>query len=102
MMNGARASRSILHSGIHKSGNFWLSLILRRINHHAGVGHRSWIQRQPIHAPRSMEVLPLFDKIVYLIREPRDIAVSLSRFVFTSHVQRNWVAQPGSSERSPV
>jgi aryl sulfotransferase len=141
------ALSSILHSGIHKSGNFWLSQILRRITHHAGWEHSSWVQRHPIHAtastwqlsyagqadmdfmrilpkgcywrisdvhqeliedveeyvrrcsivwclepiiPRSLDVLPLFDKIVYLVRDPRDIAVSLSRFVFTSHVQRNW------------
>lgn len=146
---------SILHAGIHKSGNFWLSRILRRINHHAGREHSSWVQRHPIHAtaltwqlsyagqadmdfmsilpdgcywrisdvyrervenvdeyvracshvwchspiiPRSLEVLPLFDKIVYLIRDPRDIAVSLSRFVFTPHVRRNW---PPHFEKDP-
>jgi aryl sulfotransferase len=45
-----------------------------------------------------MEVLPLFDKIVYLIRDPRDMAVSLSRFAFTSHVRRNW---PAHYEKDP-
>ena len=147
---------TIIHCAIHKSGNFWLSQILRRINQHAGREHSSWIQRQPIHPiasswklsyadqadmdfmrilpdgcywrisdvvqeriedieeyvrscsivwclepiiPRSLEVLPLFDKVVYLIRDPRDIAVSLSRFVFTSHVQRNW---PAHYEKDPA
>jgi aryl sulfotransferase len=155
MTNGAGTSGSILHCGIHKSGNFWLSRILRRINHHAGREHSSWVQQHPIHAtastwqlsyagqadmdfmrilpdgcywrisdvhqelledveayvrqcsivwshepiiPRSLEVLPLFDKIVYLIRDPRDIAVSLSRFVFTRHVLTNW---PTHYEESP-
>ncbi|HYO47533.1 MAG TPA: sulfotransferase domain-containing protein [Gemmatimonadota bacterium] len=146
---------SILHAGIHKSGNLWLSRILRRITHHAGWEHTSWVQQHPIHAtavtwelsysgqadmdfmsivpdgcywrisdvyrepledvkayvhqcthvwchspiiPRSLEVLPLFDKIVYLIRDPRDIAVSLSRFVFTPHVRNNW---PPHFEKDP-
>ena len=150
-----RAPRSILHSAIHKSGNYWLARILARIEHHAGLEHRSWVQGQPIHATatrrklsyqgqadmdflrilpgdcywrisdlyqeriadieeyvrrcsivwshepvvaRHLEVLPLFDRIVYLIRDPRDVAVSLSRYVFTSHVLTNW---PPHYERSP-
>lgn len=149
------ASPSILHSAIHKSGNLWLSRILREIVRVAGWEHRSWVQRQSIHPeartwklsyegqadmdfmrilpdgcwwrisdvhrerimdveeyvrsctivwshepiiPRSLEVLPLFDRIVYLIRDPRDVAVSLSRFVFTPHVRRNW---PPHYERDP-
>lgn len=146
---------AILQAGIHKSGNFWLSRILRRITHHAGWEHRSWIQRHPIHptargwklsyegqadmdfltirpegcyarlsnvwrepiedvdayvracthvwthspvVARSREVLPLFDRIVYIVRDPRDVAVSLSRFVFTRHVRTNW---PDHYEESP-
>jgi aryl sulfotransferase len=147
---------TILHGAVHKSGNYWLSQILRRVNEHAGRPHTSWIQKHPIHPiastwklsyagqadmdfmrilpdgcywrvsdvhqeaiediqeylrqcsiiwcmepiiPRSLEVLPLCDKIVYLIRDPRDIAVSLSRFVFTSHVLRNW---PAHYEKDPA
>jgi aryl sulfotransferase len=146
---------SILHSAIHKSGNLWLSRILRAIERYAGIEHRSFVQNHPIHPtartwklsysgqadmdfmrilpagcywrisdvhqeriedvedyvrkcsivwciepiiPRSLEVLPLFDRIVYLIRDPRDVAVSLSRFVFTPHVLTNW---PPHYERSP-
>lgn len=140
MMGGGGAPRAILHSAIHKSGNTWLARILRRIEIHAGLEHRSWVQGHPIHSTaagwklsyrgqadmdflrilpdgcywrisdvhqervedieeyarrcslvwslepvvaRHLKVLPLFDRIVYLIRDPRDIAVSLSRFVFT-------------------
>ena len=146
---------AILKASLHKSGNLWLSKILRSITRRAGWEYTTWVQRQPIHAtaltwqlsysgqadmdflsilpdgcywrisdvyqerlenveayvracshvwchspiiPRSLEVLPLFDKIVYLIRDPRDIAVSLSRFVFTPHVRRNW---PPHFERDP-
>jgi aryl sulfotransferase len=152
---GSGPPRSILHSAIHKSGNLWLSRILRAIERHAGLEHRSFVQTHPIHAtargwklsysgqadmdfmrilpdgcywrisdvhqeriedveeyvrkcsivwciepiiPRSLEVLPLFDRIVYQIRDPRDVAVSLSRFVFTPHVLTNW---PPHYERSP-
>jgi aryl sulfotransferase len=155
MTGGCGAPRSILHSAIHKSGNTWLARILRRIEHHAGVEHRSWVQGHPIHSTaagwklsyrgqadmdflrilpggcywrisdlhqervgdieeyvrrcsivwshepvvaRHLEVLPLFDRIVYLIRDPRDVAVSLSRYVFTSHVLTNW---PPHYERTP-
>lgn len=146
---------SILHSAIHKSGNLWLSRILREVTRRAGWEHRSWVQGHPIHpiartwtlsysgqadidfmrilpdgcywrisdvhqeriddveeyvrkcalvwshepiVQRSFEVLPLFDKLVYLIRDPRDVAVSLSQFVFTPHVLRNW---PPHYERDP-
>ncbi|HET9333857.1 MAG TPA: sulfotransferase domain-containing protein [Gemmatimonadota bacterium] len=146
---------SILHSAVHKSGNLWLSRILRAVERHAGLEHRSFVQTHPIHAtarewklsysgqadmdfmrilpdgcywrisdvhqeriadvedyvrrcsivwciepiiPRSLEVLPLFDRIVYLIRDPRDVAVSLSKFVFTPHVRTNW---PPHYEPSP-
>lgn len=155
MTGGAGAPRSILHSAIHKSGNYWLARILARIEHHAGLEHRSWVEGQPIHATavgwklsyrgqadmdflrilpdgcwwrisdlhqeriadieeyvrrcslvwshepvvaRHLEVLPLFDRVVYLIRDPRDVAVSLSRYVFTPHVLTNW---PPHYERSP-
>ena len=155
MTSGPAAFRSILHSAVHKSGNLWLSRILRAIERHAGLDHRSFVRTHPIHAtargwklsysgqadmdfmrilpdgcywrisdvhqeriadvedyvrrcsivwciepviPRSLEVLPLFDRIVYLIRDPRDVAVSLSRFVFTPHVLTNW---PAHYEPSP-
>lgn len=74
--------------------------------------------------PQGLEVLPLFDKVVYIIRDPRDVAISLSKFAFTPYAQqylhlarrqrdpdsylqstlesnaRNWVRNVGSYLRS--
>lgn len=36
----------------------------------------------------SMAVLPKFDKLVYIIRDPRDVAVSMSRFAFTPYMMK--------------
>ena len=36
----------------------------------------------------SNQVMPKFEKVVYLIRDPRDMAVSLSKFMFTPYMQR--------------
>lgn len=37
---------------------------------------------------RSQEVYPLFDKVVYIIRDPRDRAVSEAKFAFSDYMQR--------------
>lgn len=37
---------------------------------------------------RSWVVLPKFDKVVYIIRDPRDRAVSASRFAFTPYMKK--------------
>jgi len=47
---------------------------------------------------RSFDVLPKFDKIIYIIRDPRDVAISMSRYVFTPHVRRN---HPAHYEKDP-
>lgn len=47
---------------------------------------------------RSLSVVPRFDKVVYLIRDPRDVAVSLSRFMFSPHVTNTYP----SHERDPA
>ena len=36
----------------------------------------------------SHTVLPKFDKVVYIVRDPRDMAVSLSKFMFTDYMRR--------------
>jgi aryl sulfotransferase len=46
----------------------------------------------------SFAVLPKFDKIVYIIRDPRDVAVSYSHFVFTPHIQASY---PPHYEKDP-
>ena len=38
----------------------------------------------------SLTVLPKFDKIVYIIRDPRDVVISLSHMIFMPHVQKNY------------
>jgi aryl sulfotransferase len=42
-------------------------------------------------------VLPKFDKIVYIIRDPRDVAISASKFAFTPYMKKYYP----SSEKSP-
>lgn len=37
---------------------------------------------------RSLDVYPLFDKIVYIVRDPRDRAISESKFAFSDYMQR--------------
>ncbi|MCZ8099640.1 MAG: sulfotransferase domain-containing protein [Burkholderiales bacterium] len=42
-------------------------------------------------------VLPKFNKIVYIIRDPRDVAISASKFAFTPYMKKYYP----SSEKSP-
>lgn len=145
----------ILQAGVPKSGNYWLYRIVRESLAQAGVPHRSFVQRHPIHAEaqswelsfqgqadmdflviepegcsfrisalyrepladvaayvgqcrqvwthsgfceRSRRVLPLFDRVVYLIRDPRDVALSYARFAFTPHKLKN---HPPHHEKDP-
>lgn len=37
---------------------------------------------------RSLQVYPLFDKVVYIMRDPRDRAVSEAKFAFSDYMQR--------------
>ena len=39
--------------------------------------------------PLAKKVLPKFDKIIYIIRDPRDVAISYSKFAFTEHKLKN-------------
>lgn len=36
---------------------------------------------------QAQTVLPKFDKVVYIVRDPRDVALSMARFVFTPYMQ---------------
>ena len=37
----------------------------------------------------SQSILPKFDKTIYIIRDPRDVAISYSKFAFTEHKLKN-------------
>lgn len=50
------------------------------------------------YGPASPQLLGKFDKIVYLIRDPRDVAVSMSRFVFTPYVRKYYPHRYGDAE----
>lgn len=39
---------------------------------------------------RSHRVFPLFSKIIYIIRDPRDMILSATRFQFSEYMQRHW------------
>jgi hypothetical protein len=65
----------LLQSGLPKSGNYWLYKILQEILTKDGVTHH---------------------KIVYIIRDPRDVALSTAKFVFTPFMQE----QHPAGERS--
>jgi len=39
--------------------------------------------------PLSQSIIPKFDKIIYIIRDPRDVAISYSKFAFTEHKLKN-------------
>lgn len=49
------------------------------------VNRCSHVWSQSFFCARSAEVLPKFDKVFYIIRDPRDTAVSMSRFSFTPY-----------------
>jgi len=40
--------------------------------------------------PNSLTVLPKFDKIIYIIRDPRDVAISMSQYVFSPFIKRHF------------
>lgn len=47
---------------------------------------------------RSFDVLPLFDKRVYIIRDPRDRALSAARFAFTPYMQQHYPSSYATPE----
>lgn len=46
----------------------------------------------------SLEVLPLFDKKVVIVRDPRDRALSSAKFAFTSYMQKHYPTSYASPE----
>lgn len=53
----------------------------------------SYVWTHSPYGPASPLFLARFDKIVYLIRDPRDMAVSMSRFVFTPYARKYYPHQ---------
>jgi len=46
----------------------------------------------------ALTVLPKFDRIVYILRDPRDVAVSMSKFAFTPYYMKHCPHQYGNPE----
>lgn len=151
-------SMKILQSGLPKSGNFWLSQILRAIYDEYNLDRPCYIAEQPIYevsktwiksvqlvdgakgldvieikpngsfiiigtmyreliedfddyvsqvshvwthsslCSRSFEVFPKFDKVVYILRDPRDVVISKSHFQFTDYMKKH---HPKQSLKDP-
>lgn len=49
--------------------------------------------------PRSFELFPIFDKRVYIVRDPRDRAISASKFAFTPYMQKYYPHDEQNPER---
>lgn len=47
---------------------------------------------------RCYEVFPKFDKVVYIVRDPRDVALSMARFQFTPYMQTYYPTRFQSSD----
>ncbi len=52
------------------------------------IGKCSHVWTHSSFCERSFTVLPRFDKVVYIIRDPRDVAISHSKFAFTAYMLR--------------
>jgi aryl sulfotransferase len=78
------ADVDFLHIGPRHS-SFWLSSVLNERIHDFDEYLRatSLVWTHSDFCDRSRVVLAKFDKVIYLIRDPRDQAVSLSRYAFT-------------------
>lgn len=48
--------------------------------------------------PLSRTLFPKFDKIVYIIRDPRDVIQSMARFAFTPYMQRFYPTEHATAE----
>ena len=54
----------------------------------AYIAQTTHVWTQSYFSPMSAAVFPKFDRVVYVIRDPRDIAISMSRFQFTPYRKR--------------
>jgi aryl sulfotransferase len=83
------ADIDFLHIGKRRSA-YWLSSIVYEPieNLDAYLRATTHVWTHSAFCERSRAVLPRFDKIIYLIRDPRDQAISLSRYAFTPGMLR--------------
>ncbi|MBC8100447.1 MAG: sulfotransferase domain-containing protein [Armatimonadetes bacterium] len=56
----------------------------------AYLAHAAHVWTHSDYCARCDAVLPRFDKIVYLVRDPRDVALSMARFQFTPYMQAHY------------
>ena len=53
----------------------------------AYLSQASHVWTHSFYCARSDEIFPKFDKVVYIVRDPRDVALSMNRFQFTPYMQ---------------
>lgn len=53
----------------------------------AYLTHATHVWTHSLFNPLAEQVLPKFDKVVYIIRDPRDVAISMARFQFTPYMK---------------
>jgi aryl sulfotransferase len=53
----------------------------------AYLAHATHVWTHSFFSNRAYEVFPKFDKVVYIVRDPRDVALSMARFQFTPYMQ---------------
>lgn len=51
------------------------------------LAQASHVWTHSFYGVRSDEIFPKFDKVVYIVRDPRDVALSMNRFQFTPYMQ---------------
>ena len=66
------------------------------INEYARSCSQAWTHST--FCQKSPEVFPLFDKIVYIVRDPRDRALSAARFALTPYMQQFYPTSYSSEE----
>ena len=54
------------------------------------VNKTSFVRSHSPYSDNCRTVLSKFDKIIYIIRDPRDIAISMAHYVFTPYIKRHF------------
>ncbi|NOG48286.1 MAG: hypothetical protein HND48_01695 [Chloroflexi bacterium] len=64
----------------------------------AYLAHTTHVWTHSQVTPLSRTLFPKFDKIIYLIRDPRDVIQSMARFAFTPYMQRFYPTEYATPE----